>query len=91
MARLMLSFFSEQRDRIPLRDVEEYFPGAPREDLCEGIRLGVQHAVFFLGLRRIDLEPLLGVFAGLLLRRADLEGPQKLRTLLIAGAIASGV
>ncbi len=61
-ARAMLAFFTEQRDRIPLRDLEEYFPGIRREDLCAGMRYGVQRAVFFLGLRRTDLEPLIGVW-----------------------------
>ena len=61
-ARLLLGFFSEQRDRIPLRDLEEYFPGIPREELCEGLRLGIQRCVFFLGLRRVDLEPLVGIW-----------------------------
>jgi hypothetical protein len=61
-ARLLLGFFSEQRDRIPVRDLEEYFPGVPREDLCAGVRLGIQRCVFFLGLRRVDLEPLVGIW-----------------------------
>jgi len=61
-AHALLGFFSEQRDRIPVRDLEEYFPGIPREDLCAGLRLGIQRCVFFLGLRRIDLEPLVGIW-----------------------------
>ena len=61
-ARAMLTFFTEQRDRVPLRDLEEYFPGLPREDLCDGARHGIQRAVFFLGLRRTDLEPLIGIW-----------------------------
>ena len=61
-ARVILQFFMEQRDRIPVRDLEEYFPGVPREELCAGVRLGIQRAVFFLGLRRSDLEPLVGVW-----------------------------
>ena len=61
-ARAMLSFFTEQRDRVPMRDLEEYFPGTPRVDLCAGARLGLQRAVFFLGLRRTDLEPLIGIW-----------------------------
>jgi len=61
-AHVLLGFFSEQRDRIPLRDLEEYFPGVPRDDLCTGVRLGIQRCVFFLGLRRVDLEPLVGVW-----------------------------
>ncbi len=61
-ARAMLSFFAEQRDRIAVRDLEEYFPAVGKEDLCAGMRLGLQRAVFFLGLRRADLEPLLGIW-----------------------------
>ncbi len=61
-ARALLAFFTEQRDRIPLREVEEYFPGIPREELCAGVRLGVQRCLFYLGLRRVDLEPLVGVW-----------------------------
>lgn len=61
-ARRMLAFFTEQRDRIPVRDLEEYFPGAARESLCAGIRRGIQRAVFFLCLRRSDLEPLVGIW-----------------------------
>ncbi len=61
-ARAMLAFFTEQRDRIPLRDLEEYFPGIARDILCAGIRYGVQRALFFLGLRRTDLEPIVGIW-----------------------------
>jgi hypothetical protein len=61
-ARTMLSFFTEQRDRVPMRDLEEYFPGIPRLELCAGARLGLQRSVFFLGLRRTDLEPLIGIW-----------------------------
>ena len=61
-ARILLEFFTEQRDRIPLRDLEEYFPGVPRDELCAGVRLGVQRCLFYLGLRRIDLEPLVGIW-----------------------------
>ena len=61
-ARAMLNFFTEQRDRIPLRDLEEYFPGLPREELLGGLRHGLLRAVFFLGLRRIDLEPVVGIW-----------------------------
>jgi hypothetical protein len=61
-ARAMLSFFTEQRDRVPMRDLEEYFPGMARIDLCAGARLGLQRSVFFLGLRRTDLEPLIGIW-----------------------------
>jgi hypothetical protein len=58
----MLRFFRDQRDRVALRDLEDYFPKISREDLCAGIRVGLQRAVFFLGLRRSDLEPLLGIW-----------------------------
>jgi len=61
-ARVMLSFFTEQRDRIAVRDLEEYFPAVDRDELCAAARLGLQRAVFFLGLRRADLEPLLGIW-----------------------------
>jgi hypothetical protein len=61
-ARDLLSFFREQRDRVAVRDLEDYFPRIDREDLCAGIRVGIQRAVFFLGLRRTDLEPLLGIW-----------------------------
>jgi len=61
-ARLLLAFFTEQRDRISLRDLEEYFPGVPREELCDGIRLGMQRCLFYLGLRHADLEPLVGIW-----------------------------
>ena len=61
-ARLLLTFFTEQRDRISLRDLEEYFPGVPRDELCDGIRLGMQRCLFYLGLRHADLEPLVGIW-----------------------------
>jgi hypothetical protein len=61
-ARTLLTFFTEQRDRVPLRDLEEYFPAIPRDELCAGVRLGVQRCLFFLGLRRADLEPLVGIW-----------------------------
>ncbi len=61
-ARVLLAFFTEQRDHIPLRDLEEYFPAIPRDQLCAGVRLGVQRCLFYLGLRRLDLEPLVGVW-----------------------------
>ncbi|MGA2762144.1 MAG: helicase-associated domain-containing protein [Spirochaetia bacterium] len=61
-ARVMLGFFREQRDRVAIRDLEDYFPQLGREDLCAGIRIGIQRAVFFAGLRRTDLEPLLGIW-----------------------------
>ena len=61
-ARRLLSFFTERRDRVALRDLEEYFPGTPREELCDGIRLGMQRCLFYLGLRHADLEPLVGVW-----------------------------
>src|SRR5208337_611085 len=61
-ARVLLAFFTEQRDRVQLRDLEEYLPGIPRDELCAGVRLGVQRCLFYLGLRRLDLEPLVGVW-----------------------------
>jgi Helicase conserved C-terminal domain len=61
-ARALLDFFREQRDRVAVRDLEEYFPQLGRDDLCAGIRTGIQRAVFFLALRRTDLEPLLGLW-----------------------------
>ncbi len=61
-ARELLAFFTERRDRIALRDLEEYFPGRPREDLCAGLRLGVQRFLFYLGLRHADLEVLVGIW-----------------------------
>jgi hypothetical protein len=61
-ARRLLTFFTEQRDRVSLRDLEEYLPDADRDELCAGLRHGVQRAVFFLGLRRTDLEPLVGIW-----------------------------
>ena len=45
-----------------MRDLEEYFPEISGEDLCSGLRLGLQKTVFFLGLRRTDLEPLVGIW-----------------------------
>lgn len=61
-ARAMLAFFTEQRDRIPARDLEEYFPGLPREELGVALRYGILRVVFYLGLRRSDLEPLVGIW-----------------------------
>jgi hypothetical protein len=71
-ARALLSFFTEQRDRVALRDLEEYFPGRPREDLCAGVRLGVQRCLFFLGLRHADLEVLVGIWPAAARRRRRL-------------------
>ncbi len=61
-ARTLLAFFREQRDRVAVRDLEEYFRQIALDDLCAGIRTGIQRAVFFLGLRRPDLEPLIGIW-----------------------------
>jgi hypothetical protein len=61
-ASALLAFFKEQRDHVAFRDLEEYFPHMGREALCAGVRLGVQRAVFFVGLRRTDLEPLVGIW-----------------------------
>jgi hypothetical protein len=81
-ARLLLVFFTEQRDRISLRDLEEYFPGAAREELCDGIRLGMQRCLFYLGLRHADLEPLVGIWpaaARRLRRLAVVLAPEPVR------------
>jgi len=83
-ARIMLRFFREQRDRVALKDLEDYFPAMRREDLCAGIRIGIQRAVFFLGLRRSDLEPLLGIWpaaARRLRRMAVVLAPEPVKTL----------
>lgn len=61
-ARKTLRFFREQRDRVAVRDLEEYLPDLGRDELCAGIRTGVQRAVFFVALRRTDLEPLIGIW-----------------------------
>jgi hypothetical protein len=61
-ARVILRYFMEQRDRVPLKDLEEYFPQLGRLSLGSALRLGVQCAVFFLSLRRSDLEPLIGIW-----------------------------
>jgi hypothetical protein len=61
-ARRILRFFMEQRDHVPLKDMEEYFPGLGRQALPSALKLGVQSAVFFLSLRRSDLEPLVGIW-----------------------------
>ncbi len=73
-ARLILKYFMEQRDRVPLKDLEEYFPELGRLALASSLRLGVQSAVFFLSLRRSDLEPLIGIWpsAARRLRRASI-------------------
>jgi hypothetical protein len=61
-ARQMLGFLMEQRALVPLRDLEEYFPGMDRKASAAALRLGVQSAVFFLALRRSDREPLVGIW-----------------------------
>ncbi len=73
-ARIILKYFMEQRDRVPLKDLEEYFPELGRLTLASSLRLGVQSAVFFLSLRRSDLEPLIGIWpsAARRLRRASI-------------------
>ncbi len=73
-ARSILKYFMEQRDRVPLKDLEEYFPELERLALASSLRLGVQSAVFFLSLRRSDLEPLIGIWpsAARRLRRASI-------------------
>jgi hypothetical protein len=87
-ARLLLTFFTEQRDRISLRDLEEYFPGVPREELCDGIRLGTQRCLFYLGLRHADLEPLVGIWpaaARRLRRLAVVLAPEPVRLSQVFG------
>jgi hypothetical protein len=61
-AREILRYFMEQRDRVPLKDLEEYFPGMGRLPLASALGLGVRCAVFFLSLRTSDLEPLVGIW-----------------------------
>jgi len=87
-ARRLLSFFTEQRDRVALRDLEEYFPGVPREELCDGVRLGMQRCLFYLGLRHADLEPLVGIWpaASRRLRRlAVVLAPEPVRVSEVFG------
>ncbi len=81
-ARRLLAFFTEQRDRVALRDLEEYFPGVPREELCDGLRLGMQRCLFYVGLRHADLEPLAGIWpaaARRLRRLAVVLAPEPVR------------
>ncbi len=61
-ARAILRFFMEQRDHVPLKDMEEYFPKMERPALAAALKLGAQSAVFFLSLRKTDLEPLIGIW-----------------------------
>ena len=61
-ARALLRFFRDRRERVTVRDLQDYFPATTVENLCAGIRVGVRRAVFFLCLRRADLEPLLGIW-----------------------------
>jgi len=87
-ARRLLSFFTEQRDRVALRDLEEYFPGVPREELCDGVRLGMQRCLFYLGLRHADLEPLVGIWpaaARRLRRLAVVLAPEPVRVPEVFG------
>jgi len=61
-ARALLRFFRDRRARVAVRDLADYFPRAAEDELAAGIRVGVQRAVFFLCLRRSDLEPLIGIW-----------------------------
>ncbi len=61
-ARRMVRFFMEQRERVALRDLEEYLPSLPTEELSPALSLAVRRAVLFIGLRRDDLEPLVGIW-----------------------------
>lgn len=61
-AHPMLRFFMEQRERVAVRDLEEYLPSLSREQLSLALSLAVRRAVLFLGLRRDDLEPLAGIW-----------------------------
>jgi hypothetical protein len=73
----MLRFFMDQRDHVPIRDLEDYFPSADRIAIALSLKLGVQSAVFFLSLRGSDLEPLVGIWpsAARRLRRAQIALP----------------
>lgn len=73
-ARKILSFFMEQRDHVPIHDLEEYFPDTGRPLLASALKLGVQAAVFFLSIRKTDLEPIVGVWpsAARRIRRAQI-------------------
>ncbi|HTO22393.1 MAG TPA: helicase-associated domain-containing protein [Spirochaetia bacterium] len=87
-ARRLLAFFTEQRDRVALRDLEEYFPGVPREELCDGVRMGMQRCLFYLGLRHADLEPLVGIWpaaARRLRRLAVVLAPEPVRVPEVFG------
>jgi hypothetical protein len=72
-ARDILRFFMNQRDHVPLRDMEEYFPKLGTS-LAAALKLGVQSAVFFLSLRRSDLEPMIGIWPSVArrLKRAEI-------------------
>ncbi len=61
-ARELVRFFMEQRDRVPVRDLEEYFPSLGRVGVGAAVSLGLRRAVLFLGLRAEDLEPLVGIW-----------------------------
>ena len=73
-AREILRFFMDQRDHVPLRDIEEYFPKLEKAPLAAALKLGVQSAVFFLSLRRSDLEPMIGIWPSVArrLKRAEI-------------------
>lgn len=61
-AREVVRFFMDQRDRVPVRDIEEYVPSCDRQALFAALSTGLKRAVLFLGLRREDLEPLVGIW-----------------------------
>ena len=61
-ARDLVRFFMEQRDRVPVRDLEEYFPSLGRVAIGAALSACLRRAVVFLGLRGEDLEPLVGIW-----------------------------
>jgi hypothetical protein len=61
-ARELVRFFMEQRDRVPVRDLDEYFPSLGRVAVGAAVALGLRRAVLYLGLRAEDLEPLVGIW-----------------------------
>jgi hypothetical protein len=61
-AQRMVRFFMNQRERVALRDLEEYLPSLAAEELFAALSLGIRRAVLFIGLRKDDLEPLVGIW-----------------------------
>ncbi|MCX7038941.1 MAG: helicase-associated domain-containing protein, partial [Spirochaetes bacterium] len=61
-ARRMVRFFMERRERVALRDLEEYLAPLSSEELSAALAIAVRRAVLFIGLRRDDLEPLVGIW-----------------------------